>query len=87
MLVCTDACPVVLQGYGPDAVASAANTLDPSSKKVALEAVQKAGHSFPATSMNGTASTARPAPGQWGAFYVLSAKPVLAVIHVLHRHD
>ena len=54
----------MLKGYAPEAVASAANTLDSSSKKSALEAVQKAGHSLPAGGMTGTTGMTRPAPGQ-----------------------
>lgn len=53
----------MLQGYGPDAVASATNTLESGSRKGVQEAMQKAGHSFPAASMNATAGATRAAPG------------------------
>lgn len=52
-----------MQGYGLDAVASATNTLESSSRKGVQEAVQKAGHSLPATSMTATAGGTRAAAG------------------------
>ena len=53
----------MLQGYGPDAVASAINTLESTSRKGVQEAMQKAGHSLPAASMNATAGAPRAASG------------------------
>lgn len=53
----------VVQGYGPDAVASATNTLESGSRKGVQEAMQKAGHSFPAASMSAAASVPRVASG------------------------
>ncbi|KAL3133794.1 hypothetical protein ABBQ32_008271 [Trebouxia sp. C0010 RCD-2024] len=55
---------LVLEGYGLDAVASATNTLESSSRKGVQEAVQKAGHSLPATSMTATAGGTRAAAGK-----------------------
>ncbi|KAL0028272.1 hypothetical protein WJX79_006476 [Trebouxia sp. C0005] len=55
---------LMLEEYGPEAVSSAANVLDPSSRKTALELVQKAGHSLPAASMSATAAMARSSSGK-----------------------
>ena len=52
-----------MQGYGPDAVASATNTLESGSRKGVQEAMQKAGHSLPAASMNASAGAPRAASG------------------------
>ena len=53
----------VVQGYGPDAVASATNTLESGSRKGVQEAMQKAGCSLPAASMNTTAGAPRAPSG------------------------
>lgn len=53
----------VVQGYGPDAVASATNTLESSSRKGVQEAMQKAGYSLSAASMTATAGAPRAASG------------------------
>lgn len=53
----------IMQGYGLDAVASATNTLESSSRKGVQEAVLKAGHSLPVTSMTATAGSTRAAAG------------------------
>ena len=53
----------MLQGYGPDAVASATNTLDSGSRKGVQEAVQKAGHILPAANGNATMGTTRATAG------------------------
>ena len=45
-------CVWLLKGYASDAVASALNTLDSSSRKGVQEAVQKAGHSLPAANLS-----------------------------------
>ncbi|KAL0039701.1 hypothetical protein WJX77_005628 [Trebouxia sp. C0004] len=55
---------LMLEGYGPEAVSSAANVWDPSSRKTALEAVQKAGHSLPSASMSAATAMARSTTGK-----------------------
>ena len=51
-------------------MSSAANALDPSSRKTALEAVHKAGHSLPAASMSATTAMARSTSGQYRACWI-----------------
>lgn len=53
----------MVQGYGPDAVASATNTLESGSRKGVQEAMQKAGHSLPAASMSAAAGIPRVVSG------------------------
>lgn len=66
----------MVQGYGPDAVASATNTLESGSRKGVQEAMQKAGHSLPAASMS-AAGVPRVASGAASFYFV----PAVCALH------
>lgn len=59
MCTCT-ICDIYPQGYGPDAVAVAANSLEAAAKKNAIEAITKAGYSVPSGAALSRAAAGRP---------------------------